>query len=64
MRTKEKHKERKKKRNGGVWKKVKSKGMEESGRYIRVWRRKLRKKKRKKYILLCKYIILMSRMRK
>ena len=27
-------KKEKKERNGGVWKKVKSKGMEESGRYI------------------------------
>ena len=39
-------------RNGGVWKNVKSKGMEESGRYIRVWRRKLRKKKEKKYFIV------------
>ena len=50
-------------RNGGVWKNVKSKGMEESRRYIRVWRRKLRKKK-KKNILLLRYIILMSKIEK
>ena len=41
-------------RNGGVWKNVKSKGMEESGRYIRVWRRKLRKKI---YIFYCVNIL-------
>ena len=51
--------------NKGVWKKVKSKGMEESGRYIRVWRIKLGKNKKGKiYILLCRYIILMSRIGK
>ena len=38
-----------------------SKGMEELRRYIHVWRRKLGKnKKKKKYILSCRYIILMS----
>ena len=53
-----KHEERKnknedgRKRNGGVWKKVKSKGMEDSGRYICVWRRKLGKNKKEKKIIV------------
>ena len=48
---------------GGVWKKVKSK--EKSGRCIRMGRRKLGKnKKKEKYILLGRYIILMSRIGK
>ena len=48
---------------GGIWKKVKSK--EKSGRCIRVGRRKLGKNKKGKiYILLGRYIILMSRIGK
>ena len=48
---------------GGVWKKVKSK--EKSGRCICVGRRKLGKNKKGKiYILLRRYIILMSRIGK
>ena len=48
---------------GGVWKKVKSK--EKSGRCIRVGGENWEKNKKGKiYILLCRYIILMSRIGK
>ena len=49
----EAQRKKKKERNGGVWKKVKSKGMEESGRYIHVWRRKLGKNIKGKNIFYC-----------
>ena len=49
---------------GGVWKKVKSKVIEDSGRYTCVEEKIEKKQKRKKNILLWRYIILMSRIEK
>ena len=59
----QREKKDKKERYGGVWKNEKSKVMEDSGRYTHV-EEKIGEKKKKKYILLWRYIFLMSKIGK
>ena len=65
VRTREKNKERKKiKEMEESRRRWNVKGVEESRRYTRVEEKIRKKQKRKNYILLCRYIILMSKIGK